>query len=118
MQATRLSLGVVNLFGMYIIPPLIFTAGTHFTYPQREGGLNQPPATLSQESVGIEPGTSCMKVEYCRQNTIHSQTSLDYCWYVSPEDDICHQSQMKVYLVPLTQQQIMPVQSSFELLLK
>ena len=61
-QATRLPLGVVNLFGMHIIPPVTVTAGTHFTYPQRVGELSQPPARLSQESAGTEPETSCMKV--------------------------------------------------------
>ena len=41
-QATRLPLGAVNLLGMHIIPPLTINAGTHFTYPQRNGGLSQP----------------------------------------------------------------------------
>ena len=50
-QATRLPLGTVNLFRMHIIPPLIITASTHFTYPQRHGGLSQTPARLSQEQV-------------------------------------------------------------------
>ena len=65
--ATRLPLGAVNLFGMHIIPPLTVTAGTHFTYPHRDGGLSQPPARLSQGSGGIEPGTSPMKV-HCSTN--------------------------------------------------
>ena len=26
-------------------------AGTHFTYPQRDGGLSQPPAMLSLDQV-------------------------------------------------------------------
>ena len=47
----RLPLGMVNLLRMHIIPPLTISAGTHFTYPQRGGGLNQPPARLSQEWV-------------------------------------------------------------------
>ena len=34
---------------MHIIPPLIINAGTHFTYPQRDGGLSQYSARLSQE---------------------------------------------------------------------
>ena len=34
----RLPLGAVNLFGMHIIPPLTINAGTHCTYPQRDGG--------------------------------------------------------------------------------
>ena len=50
-QAMRLPLGTVNLFGMHIIPPLTITAGTHFIYPQRDGGLSQHPARLSQEWV-------------------------------------------------------------------
>ena len=37
-QATRLPPGMVNLFGMHNIPPLTLTAGTHFTYPHRDGG--------------------------------------------------------------------------------
>ena len=49
-------------FGMHIIPPLTVTTGTHFTYPQRDGGLSQCSARLCQDSVGIEPGTSHMKV--------------------------------------------------------
>ena len=47
----RLSLGTVNLFGMHIIPPLTINAGTHFTYPQGDGGFSQPQAGLSQEWV-------------------------------------------------------------------
>ena len=47
----RLPLGAVNLFGMHIIPPLTINAGTHFTYPQRNGGLSQSLARLSQEWV-------------------------------------------------------------------
>ena len=62
MQATRQPLGKVNLFGMYIIPSFTITTCTHFTYPQMDGGLSQPQARLSQELVGIEPGTSHMKV--------------------------------------------------------
>ena len=50
-QATRLPLGTVNLFGMHIIPPLTINAGTNFTYPQRDGELGQPLARLSQEQV-------------------------------------------------------------------
>ena len=50
-HATRLPLGAVNLLGMHIIPPLTINAGTHFTYPQGDGGLSQPPATLSWEWV-------------------------------------------------------------------
>ena len=46
-----LPLGMVNLFGMHIIPPLAITAGYHFTHPQREGGLSQPQARLSHESL-------------------------------------------------------------------
>ena len=46
-----LPLGAVNLFKMHIIPPLTINAGTHFTYPQGDGGLSQPPARLSQEWV-------------------------------------------------------------------
>ena len=34
-HATRLLLGAVKLFGMHIIPPLTFTAGTHFTLPTK-----------------------------------------------------------------------------------
>ena len=37
-------------FEMHIIPSLAVTVVTHFTYPVRDGGLSQPPATLSQES--------------------------------------------------------------------
>ena len=48
---TRLPLGTVNLLGMHIIPPLTINAGTHFTYPQRDGGLSQPQAMLSWEWV-------------------------------------------------------------------
>ena len=40
-KAMRLPLGAVNLFGMHIIPPLTISAGTHFTYPQGDGGLSQ-----------------------------------------------------------------------------
>ena len=47
----RPPLGTVNLFGMRIIPPLTINAGTHFTYPQGDGELSQPPARLSQEWV-------------------------------------------------------------------
>ena len=50
-QAMRLPLGTVNLFGMHIIPPLTINAGTRITYQQRDGGLSQPPARLSQEWV-------------------------------------------------------------------
>ena len=39
----KLPLGTVNLFGMHIIPPLTVSVGTHFTNPQRDGGLSQPP---------------------------------------------------------------------------
>ena len=39
----RLPVGTVNLFEMHIIPPLTINAGTHFTYPQRDRGLSQPP---------------------------------------------------------------------------
>ena len=49
----------VNLFGMHIISLVAITASTHFTYPQRDGGLGQPPASLS---LGIEPGTCHMKI--------------------------------------------------------
>ena len=52
---TRLPLGAVNLLEMHIIPPLTINAGTHFTYPQRDGGLSQPPARLSWEWV-LNPG--------------------------------------------------------------
>ena len=38
--------------------PFVF-AGTHFTYPQRDGRLSQPPARFW---VGIEPRTCCMTV--------------------------------------------------------
>ena len=48
---TRLPLGMVNLLGMHIIPPLTINAGTHFTYPQRDRGLSQPTARLSWEQV-------------------------------------------------------------------
>ena len=61
-QATRLPLGAVNLFGMHTIPPLTVTAGPHFTYKQRDGGLIQPPSRLGQESADIGSGTSCIKV--------------------------------------------------------
>ena len=46
----RLPLGVVNLLGMHIIPPLTINAGTHFTYPQSDGGLSQPPARLGRSA--------------------------------------------------------------------
>ena len=36
-----LSIDTVNLFGMHIIHPLTINAGTHFTYPQGDGGLSQ-----------------------------------------------------------------------------
>ena len=62
MQAIRLPLRVVNLFRMCIIPPVTVTAGTHLIYPQTDGGLTQPPASLSQESAGTESGTSHRKV--------------------------------------------------------
>ena len=48
-QATRLPLGAVKLFGMHITPPLTINVGIHFTYPQGDGGLSHPPASLSQE---------------------------------------------------------------------
>ena len=54
-QATRLPLGTVNLLGMHIIPLLTINDGSHFTYPQRDGGLSQPPARLSWEQV-LNPG--------------------------------------------------------------
>ena len=47
----RLPLGAVNLFGMHIIPSLTINAGIHFTYPQGDGGLSQPPARLSEKWV-------------------------------------------------------------------
>ena len=40
---------------MHIIPPLTINASTHFTYPQGDGRLSQPPARLSQEWV-LNPG--------------------------------------------------------------
>ena len=40
---------------MHIILPLPINADTHFTYPQRDGGLSQPPARLGQEWV-LNPG--------------------------------------------------------------
>ena len=43
--------------------PYVF-AGTHFTYPQRDGRLSQPPARFW---VGIEPRTCCMTVR-CSTN--------------------------------------------------
>ena len=55
-QARRLPLGVVKIFGMYIIPLLTISVGTHFIYPQGDGGLRQPMARLSQEWVlNLEP---------------------------------------------------------------
>ena len=54
-QATGLPLDTVNLLGMHIIPPLTINAGILFTYPQRDGGLSQPPARLSREWV-LNPG--------------------------------------------------------------
>ena len=59
-----LPLGAVNLFGMHIIPPLAISAGTHFTYPQRDGGLSPGQA---ETGVGIKPRTSCGKV-HCSTN--------------------------------------------------
>ena len=45
----------VNLFRMHIILLLTISAGTHFTYPQRDEGFSQPPARLSQEQL-LNPG--------------------------------------------------------------
>ena len=50
-QVTMLPLVTVNLFGMHIFPPITINAGTHFTYPQGDGGLSQLLARLSQEWV-------------------------------------------------------------------
>ena len=50
-QAMRLPLGTVKLFGTHIIPPLTINAGTQFTYPHRDGGLSQHLATFTQEWV-------------------------------------------------------------------
>ena len=66
----RLPLGAVNLFGMHIIPPLTITAGTHFTYQQRDEGLSQPPPRLRQGqvlSLGPHVGRSAtLPTELCQ----------------------------------------------------
>ena len=54
-QAARLPLAMVNLLGMHIIPPLTINVGIHFTYPQKDGELSQPPVRLGWEQV-LNPG--------------------------------------------------------------
>ena len=49
-------------------------AGTHFTYPQGDGGLSQPPARLSQEQVlNLEPVTlqsAALPTELSKQDNV------------------------------------------------
>ena len=77
-QAMRLPLGTVNLVWMHITPPLTINDGTHFIYPQRDGGLSQPPARLSQEQV-LNLGSLMGRI-----TALPTELSQPYyypCWY-------------------------------------
>ena len=83
-QATRLPLGMVNLLGIHVIPPFTISAGTHFTYPQRDGGLSQPLARLSQEWV-LNPGplsgrSAALRTELSRLDWHNKDTSKRTLW--------------------------------------
>ena len=80
-QATRLPLDTVNLLGMHIFPPLTINAGTHFTYPQTDGGLSQPPARLSWEWVlNLGPVTcrsTALPTELSWMDKVHQQLGIE-----------------------------------------
>ena len=55
---------------MHIIPPLTINAGTHFTYPQRDGGLSQ-----------LQPGWA--RSRYWTQDLLHDSLLLYQLSYLS-----------------------------------
>ena len=83
-QDRRLSLGTLNLFGIHIIPPLNINAGTHLTYPQRDGRLSQPWPGWFMNRYGpqdlIGKGLLLYQRSYLSQRYKHGCITEGGCW--------------------------------------